>query len=516
MANVRDLIFILGDQLDPYAPAFDDATPERDVVVMAEVEAEVKRYPNHRQRVVLFFSAMRHFRDALRDRGYTVIYQQIEDEQTVDSLPTFLEKQIQALKPDRLKMTEPGRYGLEQSCRAVAEAHDVPAEIRSDTHFFCSRAEFKAWSAERKTLVMEYFYRVMRKRYGYLMQGMKPLGGAWNFDEDNRATFGSDGPGPNRALLGFQPDNVTEEVIRLVGLRFPDLYGSVEAFDWPVTADDARRAVDDFVAHRLQYFGAFQDAMWLDEPYLYHARLSTALNLKLVNPRYVVEKALEAYEAGQAPLNAVEGFVRQVIGWREFIRGVYWLSMPGYEAHNALEARWELPAFYWTGQTDMQCIRQVVGQLLELGYAHHIQRLMVTGLFALLYGARPQLVHEWYMAMFVDSVEWVTLPNTIGMSQYADGGIVGTKPYVATGKYIKRMSNYCAHCRYNPDKAVGDDACPFTTLYWSFLMNHEDQLGRNRRMTFQLHNLRSKSQEEHTAISQQAVHIRQRIQDGTV
>ncbi len=365
MADVRNLIFILGDQLDADAPAFDGAEPERDVVVMAEVEAEVRRYPNHRQRVVLFFAAMRHFRDALRERGFTVVYQQIEDAQAAESLPGFLEAQIQALKPERLVMTEPGRYALEQACRAVAAACDVPIAVRPDTHFFCSRDDFKTWAEGRKTLVMEHFYRAIRKRYGYLMHGTKPAGGAWNFDKDNRAAFGKEGPGLERVPLGFSPDAVTQEVLGLVEARFPALYGSVEAFDWPVTSEDARRAVDDFVAHRLPHFGAYQDAMWTDEPYLYHARLSTALNLKLVNPRYVVEKAVEAYETGHAPLNAVEGFVRQVLGWREFIRGVYWLSMPGYEAHNALGATQDLPSFFWTGETDMQCIRQVVGQLLR-------------------------------------------------------------------------------------------------------------------------------------------------------
>ncbi len=511
--SLRNLIFVLGDQLDPNAPAFDDADPNRDLVVMAEVDAEVKRHPNHIQRVVVFFAAMRHFRDALVDRGYPVIYQQIGDDQEA-TLPGFLESQLRELKPDRLVMTEPGRYELDLAFRAIAHKHGVEAEIRPDTHFFCSRASFRAWAENRKTLVMEHFYRAMRKRYGYLMHGTAPVGGVWNLDRDNRAAFGKEGPIVERAPLGFQPDAVTQGVIAVVKTRYPDLYGSAEGFDWPVTPEDAQRAVGDFVAHRLARFGAYQDAMWTEEPFLYHARLSTALNLKLINPRHVVEQAEAALADGAAPLNAVEGFIRQVLGWREFIRGVYWLHMPGYEHHDALRAERDLPAFYWTGETDMQCLRQVVEQVLRHGYAHHIQRLMVTGLFALLYGVRPRQVHEWYMAMFVDSVEWVTLPNTVGMSQWADGGIVGTKPYVATGQYIRRMSNYCAHCRFNPASAVGDEACPFTTLYWAFLMRYQERLGDNRRMAFQLANLRRKPVAERRAITEEAERILRSIQEG--
>jgi deoxyribodipyrimidine photolyase-related protein len=484
MTRVRNLIFVLGDQLDPTAAAFDDAEPDSDVVIMAEVDAEVKRYPNHVQRVVLFFTAMRHFRDALREQGYKVIYRQIDDETETESLICFLQEQIRALRPERVVMTEPGRYELERACLDMARAEGIPLEVRPDKHFFCSRYDFKEWASGRKTLVLEHFYRKMRRRYGYLMRGDKPVGDAWNFDSDNRAAFGRDGPHIERSPLGFKPDAVTREVIDVVQQRYPELPGSVDDFDWPATPEDARRAVDDFVKYRLPRFGRYQDAMWTDQPYLFHARLSTALNLKLVNPRVVVEKAVEAYEAGDAPISAVEGFVRQVLGWREFMRGVYWLHMPGYDTRNELEANRDLPSFFWTGETEMHCVRQVVQQLLKHGYAHHIQRLMVTGLFTLLYGAKPRQVHDWYMAMFVDSVEWVTLPNTIGMSQYADGGVVGTKPYVASGKYIKRMSNYCDACSYNPDSATGEKACPFTTLYWSFLMTHEVSTRQSRTRLF--------------------------------
>ena len=255
--------------------------------------------------------------------------------------------------------------------------------------------------------------------------------------------------------------------------------------------------------------------MWTDEPFLYHSCLSAAINLKLLNPRTVVEAAIAAFEAGHAPLNAVEGFVRQILGWREFIRGVYWLHMPAYIEHNALEATEPLPEFFWKGDTEMHCLSQVVKQLLQHGYAHHIQRLMVTGLFSLLYGANPLEVHNWYMAMYIDSIEWVTLPNTVGMSQYADGGIVGTKPYVATGKYIKRMSNYCKTCVFNPDKSTGEDACPFTTLYWEFLIRHEEKLGSNRRMQFQFRNLQRKSTTEREEIIKRAAWIRSAIQQNT-
>jgi deoxyribodipyrimidine photolyase-related protein len=336
---------------------------------------------------------------------------------------------------------------------------------------------------------MEFFYREMRQRTGVLMQDGQPVGGAWNFDADNRKSFGKAGPGLVPRPISFAPDATTRGVLELVRQTFPTHPGTLDSFNWPVTRGDAQRALADFITHRLPLFGAYEDAMWTGEPWLYHSRLSAALNLKLLNPREVMAAAEQALRQEKAPLAAVEGFIRQILGWREYVRGIYWQFMPGYLELNELRANQPLPPFYWTGDTDLNCLRQVIGQTLEFGYAHHIQRLMVTGLFALLLGVKPRAVHEWYLAMYVDAVEWVELPNVLGMSQYADGGGMASKPYVATGKYIQRMSNYCAGCRYDPAQATGERACPFTTWYWDFLLRHEKLLATNQRMTLQLKNL---------------------------
>jgi deoxyribodipyrimidine photolyase-related protein len=351
----------------------------------------------------------------------------------------------------------------------------------------------------------------MRRKTGVLMEDGRPAGGKWNYDAENRETFGRIGPGSLPLPPSFAPDAVTREVIRLIAGRFPSHPGRLDSFDWPVTREQALHALEDFVTFRLRDFGRYQDAMWAGEPFLYHSLLASAMNLKLLNPREVIEAALAAYRSDSAPVNAVEGFVRQILGWREYVRAVYWRYMPEYLDRNLLNAHLPLPGFYWTADTDMNCLREVIAQTLEYGYAHHIQRLMVTGLFALLLGVEPRAVHEWYLAVYVDAVEWVELPNTLGMSQFADGGIMASKPYVATGKYIQRMSDYCSACRYDPQNACGEDACPFTTLYWDFLQRHRPLLERNQRMALQVRNLNRKSADELLAIRRQAAAVRSRL-----
>ncbi|NBW44768.1 MAG: cryptochrome/photolyase family protein, partial [Betaproteobacteria bacterium] len=271
--------------------------------------------------------------------------------------------------------------------------------------------------------------------------------------------------------------------------RMPDHPGSLEQFDWPVTRFQALQVLDEFVAKRLPFFGQYQDAMWTGQAWLYHSHLSAALNLKLLNPQEVVRAAETAYHRGEVPLASTEGFIRQILGWREFVRGIYWTQMPEYSGRNTLNARHRLPAFFWHGETEMVCLRESIHQTLKHGYAHHIQRLMVTGLYTMLLGVDPHDVHRWYLAVYVDAVEWVELPNTLGMSQHADGGVMASKPYAATGKYIQRMSNYCKGCRYDPGVSVGEKACPFTTLYWDFLNRHQATLVKNPRMVMQIKNL---------------------------
>ncbi len=507
--RIRNLIIVLGDQLDRESAAFDGFDKSRDLVWMAEVAEEARQVWSQKARIATFLSAMRHFREQLTKRKVRVDYRQLDDPGNEGNFARELAVAVKKHRPQRLVLVEPGEWRVKKVFEHATARLATELEMRPDRHFFASHEEFQQHAAGRKQLRLEYFYREMRRKTGVLMEGDKPVGGKWNFDAENRGSFSKAGPGAVRAPRRFRPDTTTKEVLALVEQRFPDHPGKLDHFDWPVTPRQAKQALDDFVKHRLKDFGAYQDAMWSDEPYLFHARLSAAMNLKLLNPRDVVHSAEAAYRAELAPLNAVEGFIRQVLGWREFVRGVYWLYMPEYLDRNALEADRPLPDFYWTGDTEMNCLRQAIGQTLDYGYAHHIQRLMVTGLFALLLGVDPKAVHEWYLAAYVDAVEWVELPNSLGMSQFADGGVMASKPYAATGKYIQRMSNYCGACRFNPAHATGEDACPFTTLYWDFLMRHERLLAKNQRMSLQVKNIKRKSAQERREIKRQAKRIRE-------
>lgn len=486
---LRHLILVLGDQLDAESSAFDGFEPSGDAVWMAEVPAESEYVWSTKPRIAMFLAGMRHYRNAARDAGRTVHYRQLDGRDPAPDLAAALKRDIKRLEPKRLLVVEPGEYRVRELLTTAAREAGCELEVRPDRSFLCTHEQFAEHAAGRKQLRMEYFYRQMRRRHGVLLDGDQPEGGKWNYDAANRGSFGRDGPGHVPRPASFPPDETTREVLRLVNERFADHPGSLDAFDWPVTPADASAALGDFVQHRLPLFGTYQDAMWTDQPVLYHARLSAAINLKLLSPRRAIEAAGRAYTDGRAPLESAEGFIRQLLGWREYVRGVYWRFMPEYLDRNALGAAADLPAFYWTGETDAACLRAAIGQTLALGYAHHIQRLMVTGLYALLLGVRPRAVHEWYLAVYVDAVEWVELPNTLGMSQYADGGVMASKPYAASGKYIDRMSDYCRRCPYRPAEATGDRACPFTTLYWDFLLRNADALASVPRMAMQLRNL---------------------------
>jgi deoxyribodipyrimidine photolyase-related protein len=512
----RQLVIVLGDQLDRGSAAFDGFDRRRDRVWMAEVPGESTHVWTHKARIAVFLAGMRHFRDRLRAEGATVDYTAMasrasadEPASLADALAASLASERAAGRgPDRLVVVEPGEWRVRTALEAAATAAGTPLEVRPDRHFFSSRDDFAAHAAGRKQLRLEYFYRPLRQRHGVLMDGGEPAGGQWNFDAENRGAFPAAGPGRLPAPVRFAPDAITRGVVDLVNARFASHPGSLDDFDWPVTPEDARTALDDFLAHRLPQFGTYQDAIWTGEPWLYHSRLSQAMNMKLLDPRDVVAGAERTWRAGKAPLAATEGFIRQVLGWREYVRGVYWHFMPEYEARNALAAELPLPDFYWTAATEMNCLRDALAQTLRHGYAHHIQRLMVTGLFAMLLGVRPQDVHRWYLAVYVDAVEWVELPNTLGMSQFADGGVMASKPYCASGAYIDRMSNACRGCRFDPKAATGADACPFTTLYWDFLARHQKLLKKNTRMAMQLKNLDRKDAAELRSIRRQADRLR--------
>ncbi len=518
---MRNLIIILGDQLNADSAAFDDFDPNTDAIWMAEVAHESSKVCSSKPRTAVFLSAMRHYRETLRSKGWKVFYRELTSTggawqgtsgpskaSKAETFSAALAESTGRLKPKKWIIVEPGEWSVREEISAAAVAAGIPLDIREDRHFLCTHAQFAAHAEGRKQLRMEFFYREMRRHHDILMEKDKPVGGEWNFDSENRKSFNKEGPPPHLAPRRFEPDAITQKVIALVNKRFASHPGDLTAFDWPVTADEAEQALEDFITHRLKEFGDWQDAMWTAEPWLFHSRLSVALNLKLLDPRKVIAAAENEWKQGRAPLAGVEGFIRQILGWREYVRGIYWQQMPNYVELNALGADQPLPAFYWTGETDMACLRDALGQTLRLGHAHHIQRLMVTGLYALMFGVRPREVHEWYLAVYVDAVEWVELPNTLGMSQHADGGLMASKPYIATGKYIQRMSNYCTGCPYDPAESTGPKACPFTTLYWDFLLQHEPAMRKNQRMAMQVRNLARLDETKREAIRAQATELR--------
>lgn len=509
---MRNLVLILGDQLDAGSAALAGFDPQRDRVLMIESPGEATHVWSHKARIVLFLSAMRHFADELRKRGWPVSYSATEDPAPAHTLTAGLLAVLETHRPERVVVVEPGelrvRGLIEQACRSA----NAPLEIRADTHFLCSGAEFTAWAGSRASLRMEFFYREMRRRHRVLLDDGAPAGGRWNFDEANRSAFPRAGPPALPQPPRFAPDGITRGVIELVEKRYAGHPGNLGDFAWPVSRGDARIALADFIEHRLPGFGLHQDAMWTGMPFGWHSLLAAALNLKLLNPREVIDAAVAAWQRGQAPLAAVEGFVRQILGWREFIRGVYWLDMPRLLEANHFGHDRPLPDWYWTGGTQMNCLREAIGQTLRHGYAHHIQRLMVTGNFALLAGLQPRAVHEWYLAVYVDAVEWAELPNTAGMALYANGGRFTSKPYIASGAYISRMSNYCRGCRYDPKLRSGPRACPFTVLYWNFLDRHEAEFAGNPRTVLMARNVSRLSPAERRAIRQSADRILATIQ----
>ena len=475
---------ILGDQCSEAIAALDGLDPARDVVLMAEVRAECTYVRHHKQKIVLVLSAMRHFAQLLEARGIRVAYTRIDDPANTHSLAGEVERVAAAVKAARIVCTHPGEWRVLQDMRDWQRRTGIPVEIREDTRFLCTLDRFNAWAGGKKQLRMEFFYREMRRATGLLMEGAEPAGGQWNFDHDNRERLPADvtPPRPRR----FPPDALTRDVMALVEREFPDHFGTLDAFAWPVTAEDAAAALEDFIAHRLSGFGTWQDAMAEGQPTLFHALIGAALNVGILDPRAACVAAERAWREGRAPLNAVEGFIRQILGWREYVRGLYWARMPAYRETNALGAERPLPGFYWTGETRMACLRAAIAQTRDLAYAHHIQRLMVTGNFALLAGLDPDAVNEWYMVVYADAYEWVELPNTHGMALFADGGVMASKPYAASGAYINRMSDHCRGCAFDVKTATGPRACPFNFLYWDFIARHAELLARNPRMAMPL------------------------------
>ncbi|MEL7312022.1 MAG: cryptochrome/photolyase family protein [Pseudomonadota bacterium] len=504
----RNLIVVLADQLDAAHPALEAADPAKDGVVMIETIGEAGHVTSHKHRITLCLSAMRHFAEALQTAGWKVDYLELDDGYL--TLGAGLTHAAQQRRPEAIWWVQPGEWRVQAHLHATASDLGIPVRQFEDSHFYVTNDEFAAWAKGRKQLTMEYFYRQQRARFDILMDDGAPIGGQWNFDQDNRKAFPKAGPGALPAIPSFPPDRITKAVIATVEHHFPDHPGGLDHFDWPVTREQALQALDAFIEERLTNYGRYQDAMWQGEPFLYHALIASSLNLKLLNPREAVDAAVQAWQRDpdRFPLAAVEGFVRQIVGWREFIRGVYWLKMPGYAELNHFDHQTPLPAWFWTGDTEMNCLRQTISDTLDNGYAHHIQRLMIIGNFATLAEIRPVEVCDWFLAVYVDAIEWVELPNTLGMALHGDGGIVGSKPYVASGAYINRMSNYCGGCRFKPSRRTGDDACPFNALYWNFLMKHRESLGRSPRMRMVMKNLDRWDAEELAAIETRAATVR--------
>ena len=510
MTVVKRLVLILGDQLDLQSSALNDFDRKTDEIIMVESSNEAQYVWTHKAKIALFLSAMRHFAQKLRELNYPITYVQ------ESSLPMMevLKEEIARKKITHLVCVEPGEWRVRQSIEALATELNIQLQIREDEHFYCTPQDFKKWVADKKEIRLEYFYRLMRKTHRILIDGDgNPEGGQWNFDQDNRKPYPKKGPGMIDPPAAFAVDDITRGALDYVATTYRDHPGSLEHFNWAVTREQALEALEYFVEYRLRNFGVYQDAMWTDTPFGWHSILSSALNLKLLNPREVISAVLDAWKKYSLELSSIEGFIRQILGWREFVRGMYYLDMPKMALDNYYNHQGALPKCYWTGDTGMACMKDAIGQTMRYGYAHHIQRLMVTGNFALLAQILPSAVCEWYLAVYVDAIEWVELPNTAGMALFANGGRFTSKPYIASGAYIKRMSNYCNQCKYKPDVRFGDSACPVTTLYWNFLINHRQQFEASPRTRLMTANLKKISDSDQAAIQEHAKKLLNHLDD---
>jgi deoxyribodipyrimidine photolyase-related protein len=505
------LVLILGDQLSPSLSSLAEADRGSDLLVMAEVGSEARYVAHHKQKIALVFSAMRHFASELRQRGFNVHYEHYDPQKPEQNLLDVITRLVRRYQPESLVTTECAEYRLQQQITGWQTSLAIPVHIMEDSRFICSKKQFHDWAHGRKQLRMEYFYRDMRRRTGLLMLDSQPEGGQWNFDNSNRKPYRGVPALP--AVPVFARDDIDTEVIALVEQHFPHHPGTLDKFNWPTTRSQALVALEDFLDQRLPLFGDFQDAMTQGESFMFHSLLSTSLNCGLLTSMEVCLAAQDRYQRGLAPLNAVEGFIRQLIGWREYVRGVYWLNMPDYANGNFLANSAALPSFYWSGKTRMNCMRECFRNTFDHAYAHHIQRLMITGNFALLAGVLPKAICDWYLAVYADAYDWVELPNTLGMVMHADGGLLASKPYAASGSYINRMSDYCGNCHYSVKTSTNKDSCPFNSLYWHFVDRHRNQFQANPRMSLIYKSYDKMASEKKSALRQRAVQILEHIDE---
>ncbi len=504
------LIVVLGDQLSPALSSLQNVQ-STDVILLAEVGSEASYVQHHKHKIILLFSAMRHFAAILQQQGHTLCYIRYGSQPDVNTMTDAVKHTLaQYPQLQAVSITACGEYRLQQEILQWHTQLALPVRILSDDRFICDLPRFARWASGKKQLRMEYFYRDMRRYTGLLMQGDMPQGGKWNYDADNRSTWPANQQ--PTAPLSFVPDQLTVDVIALVKQHFSANMGNADNFHYAVTGKDARQAFLHFVQHQLPQFGDYQDAMQLDQPFLQHSICSVYLNCGLLDVRWMCNKVQQAYQQGSVPLNAAEGFIRQLIGWREYVRGLYWLLMPEYKTRNGLQANRTLPGYYWHGNTQMRCMQQAIQSTIDHAYSHHIQRLMITGNFALLSGLSVEQVTDWYLAVYADAYEWVELPNTLGMALFADGGVLASKPYAASGAYINRMSNYCKNCAYNVKHTTEADACPFNALYWDFLNRNQQQLDANPRLALPFANWHKRSDIDKAAILAKAADTLSRLE----
>ena len=501
------LKLILGDQLNLQHSWFKEVDSS-EVFVLMEMRQETDYAPHHIQKVVAFFGAMRNFSEVLKQAGHQVHYLALDDKANRQQLEANLNFLIEKFNADGFAYMEPDEYRLDQQLKEYVLGLNIPSEVVGTEHFMTSRSELTEFFEGKKQLILEFFYRRMRKKFDLLMQLDQPEGGQWNFDKNNRKKWKGTPSIPEPFYPKANDLEALKEMIENAGIKTIGSFDKNQ-FLYPLSRTQALEQLDYFCRYLLVYFGDYQDALHTDEVNLFHSRISFALNAKIIHPLEVVQTVITYYRehSDDIELSQVEGFVRQIIGWREYMRGIYWKEMPAYASMNALENTNPLPEFYWTGKTKMNCLHQSITNSLDNAYAHHIQRLMITGNFALLAQIHPDKVDEWYLGIYADAIQWVQITNTRGMSQWADGGIVATKPYVSAAAYIHKMSNYCDSCQYDKKKRVGEDACPFNSLYWNFLDDKKQFFAKNNRMAMMLRLLEKIPAEDLVQIKLRAAQI---------
>jgi deoxyribodipyrimidine photolyase-related protein len=509
---MKNLRLILGDQLN-LEHSWLQEVDENTIYLMAEMRQETDYVKHHIQKVVAYFLSMRNFAADLKSKGHEVIYYKIADENNVHDLEKIINHCVKEHTISNFEYQLPDEYRLDEQLKTICSNLKIETKNFDTEHFFTSRTELTEFYEGKKMLLMENFYRMMRKKHHILMQGSQPEGDSWNFDKDNRLKYKGQVPIPD--ALGFNHN--VEEILSEIKKANVVTFGAIDIknFNWPTSRKACLEQLDYFNAHLLKHFGDYEDAMHTDEKFLFHSRLSFAMNSKMLTPKRVVETVVDFYHKNEEDItiSQVEGFVRQILGWREYIRGIYWKEMPNYKTMNALENHNKLPDFYWTGKTKMNCMQKSISQSLEEAYAHHIQRLMIIGNFSLLTQIHPDEVDAWYLGVYIDAIQWVELPNTRGMSQYADGGIIATKPYVSSGSYINKMSNYCSSCHYSVKDKFGEKACPFNSLYWNFLDDKKQYFANNQRMGMMLNMLKKMKPEELSKIKEKAMWVMENMED---